>query len=355
MGLSKNGQIKLDIIEALRGRGEYFKQISDIRYRTRCPYCGDSQSNLNTGHFYLRIDPTDNYPILYICFKCDMKGVVTDDVLMDLDIDDVRIKSGLTTLNRTSDKIDNKNYVAETEMVMFDFVLPEIKRGAKTKYIENRLGIKLTDDELMNMKVVTSIREFLITNNIRKINKGFSNADMFRLEDHFVGFLTYGNSHILLRDITGKDSWRWVKYPITEESSKNKIFYVISNTVDVLTSDDITINLSEGVFDAVSICYNFEYDKPNTLNIAVSGKYYSRILLFLLDLGIVGSNVTVNIFSDNDVEFNKKGGNTTLEYYKKVLERYKYLFGKVNVYYNTIGKDYGVPRKEICLKKYPIS
>ena len=51
----------------------------------------------------------------------------------------------------------------------------------------------------------------------------------------------------------------------------------------------------------------------------------------------------------------KKNKNpTTIEYYRKVLKNYKYLYGDINVFYNTIDKDYGVPRSNISLIKYKL-
>lgn len=347
-----NKQTKDDLINSLRNRGIYFKPVNNIEYRTRCPFCGDSD-NENTGHLYIRINPSDNLPIVYHCFKCESKGIMKEETLLALDIHDVGLKSGLMTLNHTSDRMDNKNLMNETKSISFDYQLPEIKRGPKIAYIEDRLGVHLSDDDLIKMKVITSLREFLILNDIKTLT--CPNEDAYRFEDHFVGFLTYGNSHILLRDISNNDRYRWVKYPITEDSRANRIFYVMSMEIDPMTTEDITINLAEGVFDTLSICHNLGYNEKNVINICVSGKYYDKILLFLLDLGLVGSNITINVFSDNDAIFNKKSvKGTSLEHYQKVLKNFKYLYGEINVFYNLINKDCGVPKEKICLKKFKL-
>ena len=75
-----NRETKLDIIQALASRDVYFRQVNDVEYRTRCPFCGDSTSNLNTGHMYIRINPDDNFNIVYHCFKCEESGIMTADV-----------------------------------------------------------------------------------------------------------------------------------------------------------------------------------------------------------------------------------------------------------------------------------
>ena len=56
-----------------------------------------------------------------------------------------------------------------------------------------------------------------------------------------------------------------------------------------------------------------------------------------MSLGFVGSNITVNIFADNDSTFNKKNPKattTTIEYYQRILKNYKHLFGNIKVWYN---------------------
>jgi hypothetical protein len=345
-----NKETKLDLIYALANRGVYFKQVNDVEYRTRCPFCGDSDKEY-TGHLYIRINPDDNFNPVFHCFKCEESGILNAENLSTFDIDDIDLKSKLAILNKTAKKMDSKNISDGSRNRYFDYKLPEIKRGTKTKYIENRLGLSFNDEQFKRMKIITSLKDFLILNGIKKIT--CKNQMAFMLEDHYVGFLSFGNSHILFRDITGKEKIKWIKYPITEESKENRLFYSMEASIDVLSTEPMTINLSEGVLDTLSACYNLGFDDSNTMHISVSGKYYDRLLLYLIDLGLVGSNITVNIFSDNDEMYNKKNNNpTTVEYYGKLLKNYKHLYGQVNVYYNLAGKDIGVPRQEISLKKY---
>jgi hypothetical protein len=130
----------------------------------------------------------------------------------------------------------------------------------------------------------------------------------------------------------------------------------MASEIDIFTKDEITINLAEGVLDILSANYNLGYDGNNILNLCVSGKYYDSLILFLVNLGFVGSNITINIFADNDHTFNKKNENntTTIEYYQKILKNYKHLFGKIYVWYNLMSKDIGVPRDKIKLQRYQI-
>lgn len=351
-----NKEIKEDFIQALFNRpGIWTRKVNDTEYRTRCPFCGDSTKNPNTGHFYIKVNVNDNYPIQCYCFLCEEGGVLQPSTLSLLDIDDISLKSGMKTMNKTSDKVDRKGMINNIEMKTFDYTLPDISLGKKTRYIEDRLGIHgFSKDEFRKMKVITSLRDFLITNNIKKLT--CSNQSAYKLEEKYVGFLTYGNSHILFRDITDTEDLSWIKYPITSESSVNRIFYSMESEIDLFTDDDITINLAEGVMDILSANYNLGYNGKNILNLCVSGKYYDSLILFLVSMGFVGSNITINIFADNDAVFNNKNQNktTSLTYYQKMLEKYKCLFGNIYVYYNLMYKDIGCPRDKIRLQKTKI-
>ena len=91
------------------------------------------------------------------------------------------------------------------------------------------------------------------------------------------------------------------------------------------------------------------------LNILVCGKRYVGVLETLIDMGIVGDNIIINIFSDNDEMYNEKNKTpTTPKYFSYILRKIKYVFKEVNVYYNLIGKDVGVSKDKIKLKKYKI-
>ena len=149
-----NQQIKEDFIQALFDRvGIYTRRVNNTEIRTRCPFCGDSSKNQNTGHFYMHINPEDNYPIQYHCFLCESGGVLQPSALNLLDIDDPSLKSGISTLCKTSTKLDKKGIINEVQMKTFDYKLPDIKFGPKTKYIEERLGLKgLSEDEFKKMK-----------------------------------------------------------------------------------------------------------------------------------------------------------------------------------------------------------
>ena len=169
------------------------------------------------------------------------------------------------------------------------------------------------------------------------------------MEDKYVGFLSNNNSHILFRDTTDSQKIRWYKYPILKESANQKIFYSMKSSVDLYTQEKIIINLSEGVMDCLSIAYNLNNTGDNALNIAVCGKFYIKMIKRLIGMGFIGDNIIINIYSDKDYTFD-----TSLESHKRILKRYKYLVKEINIYYNLLNKDCGVPKDNIKLQKYAI-
>ena len=85
------------------------------------------------------------------------------------------------------------------------------------------------------------------------------------------------------------------------------------------------------------------------IKVAICGKFYVNVIKYLIGMGFIGDNICMNIYSDNDHTYD-----TSIEYYRKVFERFSFLFGELNVYYNMMSKDCGVPKDKILLQKYKI-
>lgn len=350
-----NQQIKINLKEAIKEHceeeGSYYREVDDRRILIRCPFCGDS-TNPRHAHLYIVLNIENNYNPGYICHKCGEHGAVNEEFLSMLDITNPNLKASLHVLNKTSDKRTKNGYAEETKMEFFDYKLPPIRRGNKINYLEGRLGRPFTDEELTSCKVITSLKDFIDLNHIPRNEYRYPIWQMNILERDYLGFLTYGNSHILFRDITDKHDLSWIKYPITLQSSENNVIYTLATALDPLTTESITINISEGVMDIVSVCYNLGYQGSNVLNVCITGNHYEKFVVFLINLGLIGSNININIFADNDAAFNQKAKRkTTIPYFQKIFRKSKYLFGSIHVFYNVIGKDCGVPRNKIRLQK----
>lgn len=346
-------EIKLNLISSIRNATSYYRQVTDVEHLTRCPFCGDSL-NPNKGHMYMHIVLDDTSPIQYHCARCGEGGYLTPNVLRRFGIESNDLKQLLDQLNHHIGRRDRR-MIMEKSYAMFNYVLPDrVKYPMKLKYIEDRLGIAVTEDVINECKIITSVADFLKTNEIDSLTADKSVVTMYEYD--YIGFLSYGNSYILLRDVSGRHKdFSWIKYPITDASRGSKIFYSMSSAIDIETEDPITINIAEGVFDIISIGYNLKQNKLNTINIANTGKEYSSLISFLVSKGLVGSNVTLNIYSDNDKIFNKKENSkrrvkTELQDYKGDLYPYKFLMNGVYVKYNQVFKDYGTTKDNIFIE-----
>lgn len=341
------------IVEALESRGVYMRMVHESEYVTRCPYCGDSSKRINTGHMYVYINEGDSSAVKFYCHKCPANGRLTQKRLNeDFGVDDPAYNDAINFINKRTVEKDRRRIVNDKRL-SYSYTIPPIVRGPKIYYLENRLHRNFSDEELSDMKVITSLKAFLKHNKIPYM-RAFPLNILSILERDYVGFLSYGSSHILFRDTTGKNERRWMIYPITEEVSKSDdayVMYVISTTIDIFSEEPVVVNISEGILDILSAAYALSPTTANTMNIAVCGKYYMKAIMFIVELGLFGDNVRVNIILDNDKDFNPKGYNPKEETFnRKVFESCKNLFGRFSLVINTKSKDIGVPREEIALK-----
>ena len=351
-------ETKEGIIDFLYSRGEYIRLVHGDEsvggeYQTRCPYCEDSQKEINTGHFYMKILIPNKNVIPVHCFKCNYGGILMPEALDLMGCNDQELRNGLVYLNKTGNYEKGIEY-QEDQYRYFERVIPdEYRYQNKLGYIDSRLGVTFTMNDYREMKVITSLYDFLVANNITE--SPFTKQQRMILEKDYIGFLSSGNSHILFRDVTDTHKDAWVKYPIDKESSKNKVWYGLACEVDIFTEDDITINLCEGVMDIIGIKSHLGMSGTNIMNIAVTGQNYNSLILHLIAIGLVGGNVTLNIFSDNDKVYSDNNNRASTEkFHRKYLERYKPLYKNINLYYNMKSKDYGVKKEEIALRKIQI-
>ena len=314
----------------------------------RCPFCGDSKKDPNKKRLYIKLNQDDpSSPIVYNCFNdnCDASGVLTASTLRSFNIHDMQLSGAVTAYNKNVvGKINKKLGYSSNN---FNFEIPRPKNTAnnrlKKKYIEDRLGLKLTAQELVDLRVVFSITDFIDHNHLEYHAKPF----LYKLfENDYIGFLTAKKEFINLRDITNKNKLRYYKYPIFKQLENTRKFYTLPSTIDILSNDKIVINVAEGVFDILGIYYHV-YNK-NTTNIiyaAVCGAAYTIVLKHFIKMGFVGSNIVINIFSDQGIEPHT---------YRKMYDDIIPWVGEINLFYNTKSKDCGVHKEDIELIKRKI-
>lgn len=318
-------------------------RISKNQIALRCKFCGDSKKDPRKTRFYVLLNLDSDSPIVYNCFNCGESGILTPSVLRTFDVNDLQLSSSLITFNKQSiNKISNKLNKKDNK---FDFKVPVPKNTSlnilKKKYIENRLGIELSVRQLVELKVVFSLEEFLTYNNIDEVTAKKQRA--IRLNEDYVGFLSARNEYIIYRDITNKNKLRYDKYTIVDNIENNRKFYVIPTSIDVMNNETIYINMAEGVFDILGVYFHINnQNTKNNIYVAICDSSYTNAIKYFLCRGLIGDNIVVNIFSDNDHD---------KYFYQNMINELSPWVKKINLFYNSIGKDYGVPKDKIILEK----
>ena len=315
--------IKEEILLELEKKASMFKKVSPIRYRMRCPFCGDSQSDPRKAHLYIKCEEDPTSPMLYYCFKgnCGAKGIVDQEFL---DKFDIHIK-GIEVFDRGKYKklstFKNQN---------IELVVGTPFPSKQTRYVESRLGKGFDYEDYDKFKIIwdfEKLKEYIRDD--RTKNTLPSNNDS-------ISFLSEDKSFLLTRFFDGEQRWRKNKL----FSSNNRLLYTIKSMIDIFTEDEIVVNIAEGIFDVLSIYKNFSSE--NGIYIATLGSDYSVGMDYVIDKGIFGENVTVKIFMDDDIQ---------RSFLRKTLKRFKWLFKEIHIVRNLKYKDVGTILDQIELSE----
>lgn len=332
---------KLDVEERLLEL-QYAHRINKNQIALRCMFCGDSKKDPRKTRFYVQINADNDAPILYNCFNCGAYGILTPAVLRTFEINDLNLNSNLIAFNKSTLRKIKKTLNLKTDKLDVKVPLPKnIKSNVlKKKYIENRLGIKLTIEDIEKFKIIFSLEQFLDTN---KINTVSGKPDRARLlNEDYVGFLNSSNDQIIYRDITDKNKKRYDKYKINPDILESRKFYTIPTTIDITTHKDVIINMAEGVFDILGVYYHVKHQNDNELYVAICDSEYTSVIKYFLGLGLIGDNIIINIYSDND---------HPPYFYKHMIDELSIWVKSINLFYNEKSKDYGVHKDNIQIVK----
>lgn len=323
------------------------KPVNSTQVVVRCPFCGDSIKDLSHGHFYIKVDVyNDNIPVMYNCFRCKTSGIMKSEVLRSLEIYNLDMSSSLNRYNNKAIKNLAKELGIKLGKLNYHVPLAcDTKNNRRKKeYLESRMGMTFTFEELQEFKVVLSLKEFLLANKIEKITTYRERA--IEIENDYIGFLSLKNNFITFRDITGNHKYRYIKYTIEQDLLNHGSFYSIPNKIDILSTDTIELHLAEGTFDIMGI-YNhvLQKDRYNKIFVSVTGGDYVSPITYFLKLGIVG-DVDIHIYSDAEVP--------RYFYVKHIKKKFSMWCRNIYVHYNELSKDCGVTADEISLRTYKL-
>lgn len=309
------GNIDFEYKQKLLDTGIFRKQ-NENRYTSQCPFCSDRKK-----HMYVLIDMTSDIPVLYNCFKCTARGKMNKEFLEFFGIDNITIPRSKYKKKIEPSKAVNSlsTYVDDNDDV-----------SGVCNYIKDRVGHYPTISELQYFQYVSNpkkyVSDYLNSNTNNVSGNVFINRFYFRMT----------NGGIIGRYHNDEHKFSWLKYksPLVDNI---KGLYTFKLPFDL--HKQINVYIAEGVMDVIGLYYNHTHD--NNIYIATLGKNYNSGLQYLIDMGIFGNNVNINIFKDSNVKIK--------DIY--IDKNMKELFGKINIYRNVIGDDYGLLPDKIEIEK----
>lgn len=312
----------------------------------RCFYCPDSK-NPNSAHMYISIPQDDVTPSLYYCHKCHAAGLVTYKTLIEWDIYDENIAFELINHNKKVLKSGrlNKYINKQQHIVQIPSIQDNITNKIKLDYVNQRMGTNMTYQELSQLKIVLSLKDFLKINDINSLTRYDDIVD--QLDLNFIGFLSIDNAFFNMRRICEKGKLiksidkRYINYKIFNDVyDTSERFYTIPTRVNLDSPNRIKIHIAEGPFDILSIYKNLRKEEPGIYS-SIAGSNYRGLAMYFLEQYKL-PYVEFHFYPDND----KQGSKYKL---KRVADYLKPLHTPIYIHRNMYGneKDFGVPISRI--------
>ena len=322
------------------------RDVSSNREITiNCPICAMEGDPDHGKHMYISLG-YDHKPPMYNCFRrIGHSGLLTKSFLERFSENPQYLDNDLMNqIEKSNQVISDYGRFSSIRKDKLDLVIPHhISNPQKTKYINDRLGLSLTEDELVRNKVILSLYDFLRYNKVPSLTRETQFCDV--LDRYYVGFLTNTNMAMIMRNtITNKEllkrpgpwSMRYTKYNIIQGPPEN--YYLIPTSCDIYKPIDI--NIAEGPFDILSIFYNLHHaDRKNKVFGAVGSKAYINLIRYFYTMyGLI--NVRFHIYIDSGVE------KPILDNIAKLI---KPICSDVYIHMNIFQgeKDFGVPLSRI--------
>lgn len=314
----------------------------------RCPFCLDSIKSGKSTHFYIKLNVSDDEPIVFHCQRCKVEGILNSDILKMLNLYDYDTSVLLKVKNKNISKANKKKFAALKPKEMILNVPERTKLNlTKLNYINNRLGIDLKLSDLPKFKINLNLYDMLDDNEIENLTvKSERFGDT--LDKYFLGFVSHDCNFTIMRNLSKKvmPDMRYHIYNNFGSFGNIKRFYTLPNKIDILKSD-LNVVITEGCFDLLGVYFNVRNREmnDNTLYISVNGVGYHYIFLYLMKLGFL--NIHAHVYSDNDQP------KSMFEKIKRIMPQ---LFDSFTVYYNDFPneKDFGVRKEKIKLIKTKI-
>ena len=299
----------------------------------KCFYCEDSGDH---HHMYISIPNAQGVPSKYNCFKCGSHGWVTYKKLMEWGIFDQEWNLILANYYRN---LNNNLISVYSDLDIANINNTFISEGKiselKLKYINKRLGLKLSYQDIIDNKIVLNICDLFKTNYITKYTRDLRVIQA--LNNYFLGFLSFDNCYINMKRLIDEGNLhksvdeRYINYNIFGKEDNSKKFYLSPIDIDLYNPNPVKVHIAEGPFDALSIKYNLRKEYDHNIYTSVNGNAYKGLIRQMINY-VKLMNMEIHLYPDADIK--DKVIRDFLEY----VRPYGY---SVYIHRNTIGKDMG--------------
>ena len=316
-----------------------YENVSGTELYVRCPNCGDSKKSKLSAHFYIQMKP----PFVCYCQKCRYSGILNSAMLEKLQIYDSNIIDNINEVNKDSAYNKYKNYTYKTKsQFKIDYIEQETDATKKAlEYFNNRFGVNETLETVNKFNIICDpIQFFKYLYDKHNIQLTYNpKFDYY----NSIGFLSTDRKYMISRYIGNDENIiRYTNTAISNDEDRSRI-YNIKTKVDIM-SPSITLVITEGIFDAIGIYYKEYSESENIIIAAACGKSFEQVIMSFIKRGFL--NLNIKIYSDADVD---------ISFYTKMKKQNKIISTlPIEVYYNTLEKDCGVPKDRILLTKTKI-
>jgi hypothetical protein len=306
--MTKDYSIQDQLREQLKKLFPDYKESGNKKeFRINCPLCAKKGNPDHDYHMYISLG-YDDKPPMYNCFKdYTHRGILTKSFLEQNTqypqyIDTVM----LSQVAKRNSVLSDLGRYRQIRTGKYEFGIPlsfsERKNDIKLKWFNNRLGCNLSFNDLVRMKVILNLKDFLKYNNISNFTRTPYVVDL--LDQYFIGFLTNTNSNIIFRNLVKERNKlpeivqdRYIKYSIVEGGDSG--YYTIPSTVDIYKP--VNIHIAEGPFDILSVFIHLNgmNNQQNIYSSIGGNSYLNAMQYYIVGCGIV--NPIFHIYIDNDI------------------------------------------------------
>ena len=315
--------------------------------------CFDCPDDGDHHHLYISIPQTEDDLSFYNCFKCSSKGIVNQHTLMKWGIYSLDFNISITNHNnRVMRNPKNFKYALDGICKLtYKNITDNQLSQRKLAFINNRLGTNLTLDDCIKNKIVLNISDVFKQNNHITNFTRHDNV-MKLLEQYFLGFISYDNNYINMKNLVHNkgilyeklDDTRYVNYNIFNKQENSMKFILLPCEVNICDPNPVKVHLAEGPFDILSVKYNLRKEFYNNIYCAVTGNTFKGVLRHLITI-VKLMNIELHLYPDNEPA---KGGRPGTEQVVRSIVNYIEPFGfPIYVHLNKNGKDMGVHKDTI--------